>query len=129
MPAVLIEVRYMYSVEEETKIIDAVHAAMMTGIKTPKNDKNIRLIVHEPHRFTSAPDKSEKYTLISFDMFTGRSPNAKKNLYKAIVDNLETLGIPRNDVFIVLREHPPENWGVRGGQAASEVDLGFEINI
>ncbi len=28
-----------------------------------------------------------------------------------------------------LREVPTENWGIRGGNAASDVDLGFEINV
>ena len=129
MPAVLIEVRWAYSMEQEVKIIDAVHAAMMTGIKTPEWDKNIRLVVHEPHRFAAPPDKSDQYTLVSFDMFEGRSLSAKRNLYTAIVENLELLGIPRNDVMILLREHPPENWGIKGGQVGSEVDLGFDVKV
>ncbi|MDQ3475453.1 MAG: tautomerase family protein [Actinomycetota bacterium] len=33
------------------------------------------------------------------------------------------------DVTIVILESAPENWGVRGGQPASEVDLGFAVEI
>lgn len=113
----------------ELQIIDAIHAAMMAGIKTPEWDKNIRLIVHEPHRFTSPPGKSDRYTLVTFDMFSGRSIEAKRALYTAIVQNLSEVGIPPDDVLINLREHPAENWGVRGGKPASEVDLGFKINV
>ena len=102
---------------------------MMAGIKTPEWDKNIRLIVHEPHRFTSPPGKSDRYTLVTFDMFSGRSIEAKRALYTAIVQNLSEVGIPPDDVLINLREHPAENWGVRGGKPASEVDLGFKINV
>jgi hypothetical protein len=29
----------------------------------------------------------------------------------------------------VLNEVPLENWGIRGGQPASEVDLGFKVNV
>lgn len=41
MPTVTIEVRRSYSQQEELQIIDAIHAAMMAGIKTPEWDKNI----------------------------------------------------------------------------------------
>lgn len=62
-------------------------------------------------------------------MFSGRTLEAKRALHTAIVQNLSELGIPPDDVLINLREHPAENWGVRGGKPASEVDLGFKINV
>lgn len=129
MPTVTIEVRRRYSAEQEVAIIDAIHRAMMEGIKTPEWDKNIRLFVHAPHRFTSPPGKSERYTLVTFDMFSGRSIEAKRALYSAIVHNLSELGIQPSDVLVNLREHPPENWGVQGGKPASEVEIGFKIKV
>ena len=62
-------------------------------------------------------------------MFAGRSLQAKKTLYKSIVANLSNLGIAGADVFIVLHEIPLENWGIRGGTPASELDLGFDLNV
>ncbi len=38
-------------------------------------------------------------------------------------------GIPRDHVTIVLRESETENWGIRGGQAAFDIDLGFNVNV
>ena len=38
------------------------------------------------------------------DAFAGRSLDAKRALYRAIVDRLEPLGIPRDHVMTVLRE-------------------------
>jgi hypothetical protein len=29
----------------------------------------------------------------------------------------------------MLHESPKENWGIRGGQAASDVDLGFKVEV
>lgn len=75
------------------------------------------------------PEKGEKYTLVSFDLFQGRSIETKRHLYSELVTGLELCGIPRNDVMIVLREHPLENWGIRGGQAACDVDLGFKVDV
>jgi hypothetical protein len=40
-------------------VIDAVHAALMEGIKTPAWDRTIRLVVREPHRFAKPPGKDE----------------------------------------------------------------------
>ncbi|WP_199429154.1 tautomerase family protein [Qaidamihabitans albus] len=55
--------------------------------------------------------------------------DSKRNLYAEIVDRLSVFGIPRGDVTITLREIPTENWGVRGGRAACDVDLGFEVDV
>ena len=71
----------------------------------------------------------EMYTHVSIDAFAGRSLEAKRELYRAIVQNLEPLGIPRDHVKIMLREIPRENWGIRGGQAGCDVDLGFVIEV
>jgi hypothetical protein len=54
---------------------------------------------------------------------------AKRALYQAIVRNLVALDVPAFDVKITLIETPPDNWGLRGGMAASEIDLGFKIDV
>lgn len=126
MPNATIEVRRRYTPEEETGIVDAVHAAMMEGLRIPEADKTVRLVVHEPHRF---PHESDRYTLVDVDLFSGRSLEAKARLYRAIVRNLEPFGIPPDQMKILLRESGAENWGIRGGVPASEVDLGFEVNV
>jgi len=56
-------------------------------------------------------------------MFSRRSMSAKRTPYQAIVRNLAALGVPPLD------ETPPENWGLRGGMPASEIDLGFKIDV
>src|SRR4051812_41079902 len=101
MPIVTIELRKRYTPELEVQIIDAVHAAMMEGLQIPSWDKNIRLIVHEPHRFATPPGKDERYALISIDLFIGRSLGAKKNFYRALTTNLEPLDIPPDHVKVV----------------------------
>jgi hypothetical protein len=37
--------------------------------------------------------------------------------------------VPRDDVHILLRESPRVNWGMRGGVPASEVELGFSVEV
>lgn len=128
VPATTIEVRRRYSPEQESKIIDAVHAAMMEGLKVPEWDKTVRFISHEPHRFTAGPGKDERFTLISIDLFEGRSLQAKRLLYSAIVRNLAPFDIPPDHVKVLLREIPMENWGIRGAPA-SEMEIGFEVKV
>jgi phenylpyruvate tautomerase PptA (4-oxalocrotonate tautomerase family) len=45
------------------------------------------------------------------------------------VRNLTSFDVPPRDVKIALIEVPAENWGIRGGQIACDVDLGFEIRV
>ena len=131
MPSVLIEVRRQYTREQEAVLMEAVHLALREAFKILPGDKNVRLVVHEPQRFACPPDRERPdfYTHISIDAFAGRSLDAKRNLYQAIVRNLEPFGIPKDHVKILLREIPKENWGIRGGQAGCDVELGFKIEV
>jgi len=43
--------------------------------------------------------------------------------------NVERVGIPPEDLVIVIHDVPLESWGVRGGQAACDVDIGFKIEV
>jgi phenylpyruvate tautomerase PptA (4-oxalocrotonate tautomerase family) len=62
-------------------------------------------------------------------LFSGRSIEAKRLLYKTIVASLTALGVPATEIKIILFEVPEENWGLRGGYPASEIDLGFKIDV
>ena len=137
MPVVLIEIGRKISADQEIALMQAVHTALNDAFKILNNDINVRLLVHEPHRFsvpgiTSSPEmysQPELYTYITIDCFPGRSLAAKRNLYRFIVENLEVLGIPKDHVKILLRESSKENWGIRGGQAACDVELGYPVEV
>ena len=131
MPHVLIETRREYSEAEEVALIEAVHGALQRAFRIPPEDRHVRLLAHLPHRFAVPPDKDQpdRFTQVSIDAFAGRSLEAKRALYREIVESLEPLGIPRDHVSVVVRDLPRTNWGIRGGVAASDVDLGFEVNV
>nr|WP_198912575.1 hypothetical protein [Desulfuromonas acetoxidans] len=66
MPSALIEVRQQYSRDVELGIMEAVHAALRESFKIMPHDRNIRLLVHEPHRFACPPDRENRsFILIS----------------------------------------------------------------
>ncbi len=129
MPSTLISVRRQWPAAARRALIDAVHAALVEGLKIPEHDRCLRLQVFAADDFAVMPSCSEHYTLVEVDLFPGRSLEAKRACYQAMVRRLAALGIPAQDVRVVLREVPADNWGIRGGQAASDVDLGFKVNV
>ena len=128
MPNTTIETRTGW-VADAPAVIEAVQSALREALRLPEWDRTLRLIEHAPDHFAVPPGRGPRYTLVEVTMFAGRSMAAKRALYQAIVRNLGTLGVPAADIKITLIEVPPENWGIRGGQPASEVDLGFEIEV
>lgn len=129
MPLARIEVRRHRSAEEVQALIEAVYQAQREALKVPERDRQIRYVEHKPEHFAVPPGKTENYTLVEILIFPGRSSAAKKALYQSIIRRFEALGIAPADVFIVLHEQPLENFGIRGGVPASELDLGFELNV
>ena len=127
----LIETRREYSQAQEVALMDAVHGALIRAFRIPPEDRHVRLLVHEPHRFACPPGSTQpdRFTQVSIDAFEGRSIDAKRALYKEIVESLEPLGIPRDHVSILVRDVPVTNWGIRGGIAACDVELGFDLNV
>lgn len=128
MPVATIEVRRPYTREQEVRIIGAVHAALVEGLKIPDRTITIRFFAHEPHRFTADARRDERFTLVTIDLFAGRSIGAKQGLYAAIARNLVELDIPADHVKVLLRETPRENWGI-GGVPASEISLGYDVEV
>lgn len=117
------------SAEEKQRALDAVHDALVEAFGIPDRDRHERLVEYEPEDVEVPPDKGERYMVVGIDAFAGRSLEAKRLLYAEIVSRLAEVGIPETDVLIVLREVPRENWGLAGGRAASDVELGFEVEV
>ncbi|MFX1276496.1 MAG: tautomerase family protein [Promethearchaeota archaeon] len=129
---VLVKVEIIKGKTKEYKnaLLNGIHEALVNALKIPDNERTQRLYELEPDNFEIMTNKTELYTLIEITMFQGRSDNAKKHLFNEIVDNLaKSPGINGNDIIIVIYEPPLKNWGIRGGKPASEVDLGFKIDI
>jgi phenylpyruvate tautomerase PptA (4-oxalocrotonate tautomerase family) len=130
MPLVKIEIRKGYSPEYKKAILDGVHQALVDALGIPDSDRFQRIYELDSEDFECPPDRSHAVTMIQITMFPGRSFDAKKKLYQNIIQNLgKNPGIDGIDILIILLEPPMENWGIRGGQPASEVDLGFKIDV
>jgi phenylpyruvate tautomerase PptA (4-oxalocrotonate tautomerase family) len=130
VPSTLIEVRRTYTPDQQVALINAVHAALVAAFKIPEDDRFIRLAEFEPHAMVNGLQDgvADTYTRVTIDCFSGRSIEAKRALYRQIVERLGERGIPGAHVSILLRESAPENWG-SGGIPASDYDLGFDIHV
>lgn len=126
MPLVQVEVLKGRSSSEKRALFDAVHEALVDAFKIPDEDRVQRLVEYEKDDFDPP---SASLTIVTITMFPGRSADAKRALYKSITERFEGLGIPPMDIMIVLDERPLEDWGIRGGQAASDIDLGFDLEV
>jgi phenylpyruvate tautomerase PptA (4-oxalocrotonate tautomerase family) len=127
MPLVKIELAEGKDNTTLLKMRDLVLNAVVESLKLIPDDRNIRILEYKPELFQM---KAPYEIIIEVTMFSGRSKATKKKLYKLIVDSLfDNLKIERNKIFIVINEQPMENWGVRGGIPADEVQLGFDVNI
>lgn len=137
MPIVSIEVCNTFTKEQEIALMQAVYSGLKDVFQLSDDAINIRLFAHEPHRFSIPPTKNrsgtykhpELYTIITIDCFTGRSIETKRELYRRLVENLEQCGIPQDHIKIVLRESARENWGILGGQAGCDADVGYKVDV
>jgi phenylpyruvate tautomerase PptA (4-oxalocrotonate tautomerase family) len=127
MPIVHVHLRAGRTAAQKQALLDGLHAAFVEALRIPLGDRNQLVHEYAPADFEAryGPDA----VFVEAAVFPGRSRDAKRKLYRLAVENLEKAGVPRDRVLVVLHEPPIENWGIRGGQCAADVDLGFKIDV
>jgi phenylpyruvate tautomerase PptA (4-oxalocrotonate tautomerase family) len=125
MPLVTISLFKGKNPEFKKKMSDEIHEALVQCFKIKDWDYNHKIREYDAADWTVPQAKSDKYVLIEICAFPGRTKETKKKLYTEIVNRLHAMGIPKDEVFILLIEQPMENWAIRGGLPADEVDLGY----
>src|SRR3989339_177421 len=127
MPLVKVELQKGYDRLKLIKLREIVMSQVVQTLQLPENDQNFRLIEYEPDFFQMKPPYK---VIIEISLFSGRTPKTKKLLFQNLVQQLETHQLfERKEEFILLNEQPIENWGVRGGIPANELELGFIVEI
>jgi phenylpyruvate tautomerase PptA (4-oxalocrotonate tautomerase family) len=130
MPLVKISILKGRSKSEKQALLDAVHAALVEAFKIPDWDRDQRIFEFEKENFEIPNNRTDYFTLIEIIIYPGRSLKVKRELYKSINDRLKANGYKNpNDIVIVLLEPPLENWGIRGGVPASEIDIGYKLDV
>lgn len=120
MPLTRIEVCRSRPDNEVEFILQSVYEAQIEAFKVPESDRQLRYYELSARHFFTPPGRTENFTLVSVEMFPGRTADAKKAFYHSIVRRLEKVGIVPSDVFINLVESARENWSMKDGIAATE---------
>ena len=128
MPSTRIETRAGWLGDRRRDFIEAVQAALVTGLIIPEQDRCVRLLEFEEGAIITPPHAGPHYTVVEISLFSGRSLEAKRRLYAAMVANLASFGLAPQDIKVILHEVPQENWGLRG-LPASEIELGFKVDV
>ncbi|MFP5223323.1 MAG: tautomerase family protein [Acidobacteriota bacterium] len=129
MPLVQVSVVGEKTPSEKAAIMNAVQSALVQAFGIPEHDRNIRLRSYSPDDWMLPPGKTDRYVLVEIAAFAGRTPETKGRLFSQVVANLGALGIEPGDVFVIVMDQPLHNWGIRGGQRADLVDLGFDVKV
>ncbi len=127
MPLVHVHLRAGRPAGEKKAILDGVHAALVEAFRIPEHDRNQLL-----HEYAAADFEARTgpgAVFVELVVFPGRTPDAKRKLYAAIAANLGRAGVDPQQTLVVLHEPPLVDWGIRGGQAASDVQIGFKLDV
>jgi len=113
------------SSEFKRKVLDIVHQSLVTSIHKPQDDRRQMIFEFDSEHFEFG-GRSEQFLFIEINLLKGRSAEAKRNLFKLMVDQLHfELSIPKNDITIMLNEQELGNWGIHGGNPASDFEWKF----
>lgn len=129
MPVTLVSILEGRTPQGKRELMEAVQGAIAATLKLPAHDRNLRVQEHRHGEWLLPEGAGPLYTLVETALFAGRTAQTKGQLYAAIVAALGGLGVPARDVFIRVIEQPRENFGIRGGQRADLVALGYEVKV
>ncbi|MDH2344050.1 MULTISPECIES: tautomerase family protein [unclassified Bradyrhizobium] len=119
----------LWARNREQEVIESVQSALLSALRIPDYDRDIVLDIYDAGARIVPTGRSDHYVRVEVALFSGRSIEAKRLLYKTLVANVAALGVPATQIKIILFEVPAENWGLTGGYPASEIDLGFKVDV
>jgi phenylpyruvate tautomerase PptA (4-oxalocrotonate tautomerase family) len=122
VPIVTLTLRKPKSADFKTKVLDALHAALVrSGVN--QNDRFHRVLELESEDFRydpSFPDvktkRTEDFVLIEVLLGAGRSVKVKKQILADFVAQLPALSLDPENVMVVFQDVPWENWSPAGGR-------------
>lgn len=121
MPLVRIALNADLPPSTQRAIADGVHDALVTAIGIPKADR-FQIIDQRPaDSLIFDPSylgvSRERVVFVQIYLVRGRTIDQKQSLYRAVADNLATVGVRPEDVFIQLTETGREDWSFGNGEA------------
>ena len=122
MPLVTLTVRKPKTAEFKSKVLDAVHQALVSS-GVPATDKFQRVIELAPKDFRFDPGypdvkgtRTDDFALIEILWSVGRSVKVKRKLLEELMALLSAAGLDTENVMVCFKETTWENWSFAGGR-------------
>ena len=122
MPLVTLTVRKPKTAEFKSKVLDAVHQALVSS-GVPATDKFQRVIELAPEDFRFDPGypdvkgtRTDDFALIEILWSVGRSVKVKRKLLEELMALLSAAGLDTENVMVCFKETTWENWSFAGGR-------------
>ena len=108
---------------------DAIHAAVVAAFQYPPEKRFHRFFPMDAADFLFPRDRSDRYTIIEFSVFEGRSAGCQEGARPATLRTLPpATGIAPHDLEITIFETPRHNWGIRG-QPGDQAALTYKVDV
>lgn len=121
MPLTTVESCKPRTAAEVQHLLESVYQAQIEAFNVPDTDRQIRYYEVPAEHCYIPPGRTDNFTVVTVQLFSGRTVDAKRTLYRTIVTRFAQIGIPASDVFIGLVESPRENWSMSNGVAACDL--------
>ncbi|TRX76193.1 tautomerase family protein [Pseudomonas mangiferae] len=129
MPIVRIEESVHRSAAQKHAVVETVYACLREVFGVSDEELQARYQCFAPEDFRSPGDRAH-YLHVQITVFEGRTLPTKRRLYRLLSERLGALlDLPEDAVLVLLDEHPAQNWGMRGGLAACDIDFGYAVNV
>lgn len=110
-------------------ISDVIHSCVVDALQYPPDKRAHRFFPLESGEFFYPSGRTDRYTIVEFSMFEGRSAEAKKTLIRLMFERFHAqLGITPAGLEITIFETPKHNWGFRG-LPGDEHTLNYKIEV
>jgi phenylpyruvate tautomerase PptA (4-oxalocrotonate tautomerase family) len=120
MPLVRISFTPAHDTLVQRSVAQHVHEALVESVGIPADDRFQLLrqsgeMIYDRHYL--GIERSDKFVIVEIIFRRGRTIEQKQSLYANVAARLETLGIRKSDVMIVLQENGLEDWSFGDGIA------------
>lgn len=125
----------VYGIKEQlspvkAQLSDVIHRCMQSVLGMPEDKRAQRFIPMEKEDFYYPGGRSDAYTVIEINMMAGREVDTKKQLIKALFEEIERQSsIDPVDIEITIKEQAPHCWGFRGMTGDEVMDLKYKVNV
>lgn len=108
-----------FKLDNSSEFINDFHEVIKKTLKVPDNERFIILNQMETGFYAPA-NTSGKYILFEISLFTGRTIEIKRDLYKQLLQLAQKYDVKGTNSRITLYEVERENWSLTDGLPASD---------